>query len=144
MSKETGTLRERLKTRLRDVRLTQRELADRIGIENQQNITHWMKSGTIPAERLFDVARTLGCNPEWLLTGRGSEDASSALTVDAGALTKVILGVLDGTAKAEIDLSPHDTAKLVARVYAMWEESNQMPDFEMVIRFARFDLAENS
>ena len=68
-------LRERLSSRLRQLDMTASELARRVGV-NPQNVQHWMRRGRIPGTNIFKVAEELGCNVEWLATGRGDEAPS--------------------------------------------------------------------
>lgn len=46
-----------------------RELADRLGLENDQNITNW-KSRGVPRRYLMDTARELFVTADWLDTGK--------------------------------------------------------------------------
>lgn len=48
------------------------ELARRLGLENEQNITNWKTRG-VPAARISEVARELGVSREWLETGEGDQ-----------------------------------------------------------------------
>ncbi|WP_240964829.1 LexA family protein [Pseudomonas multiresinivorans] len=64
-------LKDRIKGRLRDMKLTQSELATRVGV-SKGTVTFWLNgTNMIKGENLMAVARELQCSPEWLLSGKG-------------------------------------------------------------------------
>lgn len=61
---------ERLSYALDLMKMSGTELARRLDIENEQNITNW-KSRGVPASRLTAVAKALGVERDWLESGTG-------------------------------------------------------------------------
>ncbi|KAJ17043.1 helix-turn-helix transcriptional regulator [Pseudomonas aeruginosa] len=53
-----------------------RELAQKLGLENDQNITNW-KSRGVPRRYLLDTARELFVTPDWLDTGKMPDPRST-------------------------------------------------------------------
>jgi len=74
------SIAERIKYRRQELRLTQSELADLVGIK-QQSI-HQIESGLTQKPRyLFEIAFALNCEIEWLMTGtsiRSAEEVSKS------------------------------------------------------------------
>lgn len=62
------SLAERLKMRLSEVDMSQRELADRIGMSHVA-ISKLITGRTETSRKLVDIAEVLGCSPEWLQKG---------------------------------------------------------------------------
>ena len=63
------TISERIFERLEQIRMSQKEFAERAGIK-QTAISEWKKKGTNPSsEKLLGICRALDVSPEWLLSG---------------------------------------------------------------------------
>lgn len=62
---------ERFALALEQAEMKGAELARRLGIDNEQNITNW-KSRGVPSARLSAVALALGVSRDWLETGHGN------------------------------------------------------------------------
>ena len=69
-------LGDRIKLSIKNKGITQRELAQIIG-KHETEISRWCKGdGSPPYEILVKIVEATGCNPGWLLLGRGSMLAS--------------------------------------------------------------------
>ncbi|MBF0585069.1 MAG: helix-turn-helix transcriptional regulator, partial [Magnetococcales bacterium] len=67
------TFGERIVTARKQAKLTQKELADRVGIS--QTAVHKLESGKYKASRrTVSIALACGVDPIWLETGRGEMD----------------------------------------------------------------------
>lgn len=65
------TVGSRIKTRRRLMKLTQKDLAEWIGI-SASAVTQWENDITSPSgENLLSLAKCLECSPQWVLTGKG-------------------------------------------------------------------------
>ena len=71
-------LGERLKSRRKELKLTQQDIAERVNV-SKTSVVFWEKGENIPKhESLLLLANTLSTSPEWLLKGDG------VITVPAG------------------------------------------------------------
>ncbi len=60
---------ERIFERLRQLSMTQREFADKAGIQ-QSTISEWKKNKTNPSsDKILAICKALDVSPEWLLSG---------------------------------------------------------------------------
>lgn len=73
------SIHARIRERRLALKLSQQELAERIGVE-YQTVQHWerepgdgVKSAAPKRTRLQRVAEVLGVTPEWLMTGKDSD-----------------------------------------------------------------------
>lgn len=137
-------LKTRLKSRLKQVRKNQIELAASIGMENPQNITHWNRRGEIPLKWLDAVARELECDPRWLQTGEGIEQPEkNTRTIDVGALAVIIEGVYAAVSAVGLEWGARQVAVMVANLYELYEETGETPaSFDQLVRLQ--DLASKS
>ena len=63
------TISERIFERLRQLSMTQKEFAERTGIQ-QSTISEWKKNRTNPSsDKILAICRALDVAPEWLLSG---------------------------------------------------------------------------
>lgn len=69
------TLGERVATRLKELGMSQAELARRIGL-TRSAVSAWQTRDvrTVKAETLLDAARVLKVHPMWLASGRGAKE----------------------------------------------------------------------
>jgi len=73
-----NTLSERLRSRRKELRLTQKDVSKAAGI-SAVSVTLWEKGDTAPkGENLIAVSKLLKCDPEWLLTGKERKIESNA------------------------------------------------------------------
>ena len=88
------TISERIFERLQQLSMTQKELAERTGIQ-QSTISEWKKNRTNPSsDKILVICETLDVTPEWLLSGvdpaegRGKHQEYYVVQVDtdSGAL----------------------------------------------------------
>ncbi|HBN8473728.1 TPA: helix-turn-helix transcriptional regulator [Pseudomonas aeruginosa] len=81
-------LKDRIRARLKALRLSQSELASRVGV-SRGTVTFWMNgTNLIKGENLMAVARELQCSPEWLISGAEAKpSASQAEAVMIGDLS---------------------------------------------------------
>ncbi|EAU1439462.1 helix-turn-helix domain-containing protein [Salmonella enterica subsp. enterica] len=71
---DNKTLGARTLQRRKLLKLTQRELAQRVGVVHV-TISQWERDETHPVgARLFSLARSLSCDPSWLLFGGEGEN----------------------------------------------------------------------
>lgn len=68
------TLADRIKAERKANKLTQQELADKIGT-SKSSVCQWETGFTMKIDglNLIMAARTLNVNPDWLLTGKGEK-----------------------------------------------------------------------
>lgn len=76
-----STFGERLKQRLAEVGLTQKELASASGV-SQPTISLIISGRNKGSGFAVQLARTLRCSPEWLATGRGRKERSGPELTD--------------------------------------------------------------
>lgn len=77
-------LKDRLKARLKELRLSQAELATRVGV-SKGTVTFWVNgTNMIKGENLMAVARELQCTPDWLISGgeKGANEEQRLQNVD--------------------------------------------------------------
>lgn len=69
-----NTLSERIKSQRKNLKLTQGDIAKKIGIA-RVSYTQWELGETNPkGENLLKLAAALSCTPDWLVTGKGHPD----------------------------------------------------------------------
>lgn len=67
---ENSTLSTRLKKAMEHSNLSQRKLAELIGVSN--STIHYLETGKIEkSTKLFDIAKACGVDPKWLAMGEG-------------------------------------------------------------------------
>ena len=63
------TISERIFERLKQLNMTQREFAEKAGIQ-QSTISEWKKNKTNPSsDKILAICKALDVSPEWLLSG---------------------------------------------------------------------------
>lgn len=63
------TISERIFERLKQLSMTQREFAEKAGIQ-QSTISEWKKNKTNPSsDKILAICKSLDVSPEWLLSG---------------------------------------------------------------------------
>lgn len=68
------TVGSRVKFRRRQLKMTQKDVSERIGI-SASAVTQWENDNTgLSAENLLKLSSILRCNPNWLLLGAGDPD----------------------------------------------------------------------
>jgi phage repressor protein C with HTH and peptisase S24 domain len=68
------TLGSRLYSRRKKLKLTQKELGQKVGVSHV-TISQWEKDETSPkGKNLLFLSRVVGCNNEWLLTGKNDQN----------------------------------------------------------------------
>jgi len=89
---------DRLKARMREIGVTATELASRLSL-SKGTITHWTQ-GTNKAggTNLINLAKVLACDPDWLLTGRGTLplDINTEKALDMRGLLPILSWVAAG------------------------------------------------
>ena len=63
-----NSVKIRVEQRLADTGMNKPDLARKIGISTQA-LNNWFNRDNIPGDKLFEVAKELGCDPKWLNTG---------------------------------------------------------------------------
>lgn len=67
-----NTLSERIRSRRKDLKMTQGDVAKKIGI-SRVSYTQWELGETNPnGENLLKVAQVLNCTPDWIVSGTGN------------------------------------------------------------------------
>lgn len=68
------TVGSRVKFRRRQLKMTQKDIAERVGI-SASAVTQWENDNTgLSAENLLKLSSILKCNPSWLLLGTGTPE----------------------------------------------------------------------
>lgn len=76
------TIGDRIRARRKELRLTQKDLASRVGVSHVA-ISQWEKDETAPrGDNLLRLSDALGCAPSYLNSGDGSESNVAPATVD--------------------------------------------------------------
>lgn len=107
------TLSERIQKARKQAKLTQKELADRVGIS--QTAVHKLECGrSRSSRRTVSIALTCGVDPIWLDTGRGEMS---------------LVGAIPGMNQAELAKAAEDGEIYRAPIFARlplisWEEAN--------------------
>lgn len=78
------TIKQRVKSRADGLDLRAATIAKHLGILPQY-VNNWFSRDSIPQQYLFDVARYLNCDAEWLATGKGSPDDTTVKELDLRA-----------------------------------------------------------
>lgn len=74
MEKTNESATDRLEKTLSELRIGQAELSRLLPkVNSAQQVSNWIRRGSIPAEQIFDVAHILGLNLEWLRSGLGHQ-----------------------------------------------------------------------
>ena len=111
------TLSERIQMARKQAKLTQKELADRVGIS--QTAVHKLECGrSRSSRRTVSIALTCGVDPIWLDTGRGEMS---------------LVGAMPGMDQAELAKAAEDGEIYRAPIFARlplisWEDANQYCD----------------
>lgn len=80
------TIGDRIRARRKELRLTQKDLASRVGVSHVA-ISQWEKDETAPrGDNLLRLSEALGCAPSYLHNGDGSESNVTPGTVDFRAV----------------------------------------------------------
>lgn len=67
-----NTLSERIRSRRKDLKMTQGDVAKKIGI-SRVSYTQWELGETNPnGENLLKVSQVLSCTPDWIVSGKGT------------------------------------------------------------------------
>ncbi|MDE1493182.1 LexA family protein [Xenorhabdus bovienii] len=65
-----SSIGSRIRERRRSFRLTQRDIAQVVGV-SPSAVTQWEQDATIPSgESLLSLSKALDCSPEWIMTGK--------------------------------------------------------------------------
>ncbi|PKF60640.1 XRE family transcriptional regulator [Psychromonas sp. psych-6C06] len=101
---------KRIKDRRKDIGLSQEELAERVGVS--QNAIHKLEDGTTKKPRkIFELAKVLKCDPEWLLNGIAPKHSESNLITPINKLSglyPLIDWVQAGNFTAIAEIHPSD------------------------------------
>lgn len=83
------TLGSRLKSLRKEKKLTQQQLADTVGV-SKTSVIYWEKDENTPKhESLVLLSKALTTSPEWLLTGKGDEQAPKKIDLRESNVTFV-------------------------------------------------------
>lgn len=106
-----NTATKRIKLRMKELQLTQAELADKIGI-SRGAITHYLAGRRIPRhEQFLKLAEVLECNPSWLQYGNSlnSDCTENRKKGGGGKMNRSEI------IQARLDPKLHMAAELLAR-----------------------------
>lgn len=68
-------IKDRIRARLHDLKMTQTELATRTGV-SKSSVTFWLNgTNKMQGENLISLAKALRCSARWLATGEGQPEA---------------------------------------------------------------------
>lgn len=83
------TLGIRLKQLRKEQKLTQQQLADKVGV-SKTSVIYWEKDENIPKhESLMLLSHALNCSPDWLLSGGDKIPLSSSSSKDEAYMTPI-------------------------------------------------------
>lgn len=92
-----NTVGSRIKFRRRQLKLTQKDVAEYLGI-SASAVTQWERDATDPAsDNLLKLAQVLSCSPEWIMSGEGEIDASSKMIISSVRLVPLLSWVQAGS-----------------------------------------------
>lgn len=79
----------RMRKRRKELALTQKALADIVGV-SMAAVSLWEKEGAEPSARNLDaIANALNCDSNWLLKGAGDNENSKSTTISIKGKTQV-------------------------------------------------------
>ncbi|MFA3778629.1 LexA family protein [Yersinia sp. 1652 StPb PI] len=91
-----NTVGGRIKFRRRQLKLTQKDIAEYVGI-SASAVTQWESDATgLSSDSLLKLSSLLECAPEWLLSGKGDLDPSLKVMASKSKLVPVISWVQAG------------------------------------------------
>ncbi|EEJ5117698.1 helix-turn-helix domain-containing protein [Salmonella enterica] len=92
---EKQTFGQRVLSRRKELKLTQREAAQRAEVSHV-TISQWERDETRPmGERLFALSKALQCSPEWLLSGTEKMTPSAPVIGETTHLTPTQIELLE-------------------------------------------------
>lgn len=95
-------LKQRVEKQLKIIDQTKSWLAAQLGVE-KQGLNNWLVREKIPEAYLFNAARLLNCDPEWLATGAKFDVRDADSHYEDGAISAALelLNQLDETHREE-------------------------------------------
>lgn len=114
-------IRERMKTRLKEVGLNYTDLAESTG-DPYKNVQRWFKGSTenIPADFVGRYIEAVAVNPRWLLTGTGPHGP-----VEGGTAMKLYDLIESVVTITESSLPPDGLNALLDRVTAILRQASR-------------------
>jgi phage repressor protein C with HTH and peptisase S24 domain len=113
------TFSNRIKSRMKQVKLTQEQLAEIIGV-SQASVQKYVSGKTQATNKILDLARALECDPEWLATGDERIETQVLSVQDSKAeysltSSEIELLKVEGACGggSTIDCEPLHTARLI-------------------------------
>lgn len=92
-----NTVGGRIKFRRRQLKLTQKDIAEYVGI-SASAVTQWESDATgLSSDSLLKLASLLECSPEWLLSGKGELEPSIKAMASKSKVVPVISWVQAGS-----------------------------------------------
>lgn len=126
-----NTVGSRIKFRRRQLKLTQKDLAEYLGI-SASAVTQWEKDATDPSsENLLRLSQVLTCKPEWIMSGKGEIDEPSRSQITSVRMVPLISWVQAGEWTEALASSNHDqwiktSAKVSDNAFALKVKGDSM------------------
>lgn len=91
-----NTVGSRIKFRRRQLKLTQKDVAEYLGI-SASAVTQWERDATDPAsENLLRLSQVLSCSPDWIMSGEGEIDTPSKTVISSVRMVPLLSWVQAG------------------------------------------------
>lgn len=120
-------------------RLSEADLARKLGHKTQQRLWNWKVRG-IPRAELLPISQRLGLNPIWLQTGVGPEtqqDQPRVAPLDAGFLEYIIGELETALELADDEIPPAKKARLIVRIYTDYAGTGERPGRAVILNLVR-------
>lgn len=129
--------RNRVKTRMKDLKLTQIALSERMGLEGNGTVWSFLSGRTDSFRDIAGLAAALETTPDWLLSGTETPDTGAAKLAAAQMIAAKAVTELAAPAATSANLR----AFVMKRVADTISASDDI-DFEALLTSARKDAAD--
>ncbi|PPC64167.1 LexA family transcriptional repressor [Pantoea sp. ICBG 1758] len=91
-----NTVGSRIRFRRRQLKLTQKDVAEYLGI-SASAVTQWERDVTVPSgENLLRLSQVLSCSPEWIVSGGGEIESSAKAVISSVRVVPLLSWVQAG------------------------------------------------
>ena len=128
-----GEFNDRLKSKRNDFGLSQKELANIIGV-SVTTIQKYESGQTVPkGPHLVSLAKALECSIDWLMTGTNS----TSTTLDRNLLQDIIWGVDQWLSERKLELDHNSKSELISLLYDQFVSDSGQYNSRTLERFMR-------